>query len=471
MANSAAPSGNSGRETKAGSLTLAAVAAPAMPLAAMTLPLTIFLPEYYATHIGMNLSLVGILFTIVRIADLFFDPLVGNLIDRTSSRFGPYKPWLLFGAPIVMGGAWMLFMAQRGVGGTYLATALIVTYAGYSILTLAQMGLASAVTRAYSERSRVFAWWQLFNMSGILLILLLPLAYTSFTGDNSRTPVQAMGWMVMATAPITVAICLFLVPSGNRPEAGHNISLSGFLDLVRLKSARRVLGSVAMTGLGFGVASAIFVFFFTTVKDISSERFTLMLALGFSVAVISSPFWAWFGNRIGKHRALAVGCIGSALYLLLALVMPPGDLTFMIGIFILNGFSNCAGDVMPRAMIADVSDEDRLLSGNDRTGMLFALLAIVIKLGQAIAIGVVFVALDMIGFDAAAGRDNSAGALTGVSILYCIVPALFQFAAAWFAWRYPLTAERHAEILEELDGQAQASAAPLPDAAIEQVPI
>ena len=70
---------------RATSAVLAAVSAPALPLAAKTLPLTIFLPEYYATKVGVNLAVVGIVFTLVRLADLIFDPLVGNLIDRTTA--------------------------------------------------------------------------------------------------------------------------------------------------------------------------------------------------------------------------------------------------------------------------------------------------------------------------------------------------------------------------------------------------
>ena len=85
-------------------------------MAAMTLPLTIFLPAFYATIIGLDLALVGILFTIVRIADLFFDPFVGGLMDRTHTRWGRFRPWLLLGGPVVMAGAAMLFFAQPGAG-------------------------------------------------------------------------------------------------------------------------------------------------------------------------------------------------------------------------------------------------------------------------------------------------------------------------------------------------------------------
>jgi len=436
---------------RVGSPMLAALAAPAMPLAAMTLPLTIFLPEFYATTIGINLAVVGIVFTVVRLADLVFDPFIGGLIDRTHSRWGAYKPWLLGGAPVVMIGAWLLFMAEPGASASYLAIALIVTYAGYSLVTLAQMGLGASLTTEYGERSRVFAWWQLFNMGGVLLVLVIPYLLGRLMPQDGDVTVRAMGWFVLLTAPITIITALAFVRGGKREIPVHTAKMADYVSLLRLRSARLLLGSVMMIGLGLGISSAVFVFYFTTVKDVGRDTFSLILAWMFTINILSSPFWAWIGNRIGKHRALALGCTGTALYLLSVLVMPSGNMIFLFAAFTLGGVSGCSADILPRAMMADVSDEDRLRSGSDRTGMLYALLLVTIKIGQAVAIGIVYVVLDLIGFHAGAG--NSAGSLLGVTLIYCIAPALCQLSAAFLAFRYPLSASRHDVIREALEAQ------------------
>ena len=138
------------------------------------------------------------------------------------------------------------------------------------------------------------------------------------------------------------------------------------------------------------------------------------------------------------------------VYQISAFFMPHGDIAYLAAIFLLGGFCACSADILPRAMTADVSDEDRLHGGVDRTGMLYALLSVTQKLGQALAIGIVYVALDLIGYKAAAGTTNSDGAIFCVLMLGSAAPAVLYFIGSAFAWTYPLTASRHEQIRGDL---------------------
>jgi len=436
---------------RASASTLAALAAPALPMATITLPLTIFLPAFYATTVGINLAVVGLVFTVVRLADLVFDPLVGGLMDRTLTRWGRFRPWLVIGTPVVMLGAWLLFMAERGAGAAYLAVALTLTYVGYSIVILSQMGLSALMSPDYHERSRVFAWWQFFNMVGVFLALALPSALELMMPVTPELTVRTMGVSILVTTPISVIVAVLMVREQPAMPAAHVARVTDYFSLFRLRSARLALGSVTMTGFASGVSSAVFLFFYTIVKDVSAATLSMVLGFFFIVTICSVPIWARIGRRIGKHRALALGCSITALFMMSIALMPPGNLVYMVIWFAIGGFAAASADLLPRAMIADVSDEDRLATGMDRVGMLYALLALVTKLGQAAAIGAVFVLLDLLGFSAAAGRGNGTAALNGVMLLGSIGPGLLHLTAAVLAWRYPLTAARHDAIRAELD--------------------
>jgi glycoside/pentoside/hexuronide:cation symporter, GPH family len=446
-----ARSASSTASPRAPARTLAALAAPALPMATMTLPLTIFLPAFYATTIGINLAVVGLVFTVVRLADLVFDPLVGGLMDRTLTRWGRFRPWLVIGMPVVMLGAWLLFMARPGAGAIYLAVALTLTYVGYSIVVLSQMGLSALMSPEYHERSRVFAWWQFFNMVGVFLALALPAALELIMPVTPELTVRTMGVSILVTTPLTILLAVLMVRERPAAPAPHVARFVDYLSLFRLRSARLALGSVTMTGFASGVSSAVFLFFYTIVKGVSAGTLSLVLGFFFIVTIISVPIWGKIGRRIGKHRALALGCTITALFMSLMALMPLGNLVYMVIWFGIGGFAAASADLLPRAMIADVSDEDRLATGMDRVGMLYALLSLVTKLGQATAIGAVFVVLNLLGFDAGAGRANDSGALNGVLLLGSLGPGLLHLAAAVLAWRYPLSSARHDRIRAELD--------------------
>ena len=138
---------------------LAAFSGPCLPLAAFGVALPVTLPEYYATHVGLSIGVVGVVFMAVRLIDIAFDPLVGWGMDRTRTRFGRYRPWMAASTPILMLAALMVFVLVRpGAGPVYLFAWLLVLYVGFSIGTLAQLGWASVLAPEYDQRSRVYAW-------------------------------------------------------------------------------------------------------------------------------------------------------------------------------------------------------------------------------------------------------------------------------------------------------------------------
>ena len=80
-------------------LVLAAFSGPCLPYAAVGLPLAVSLPAFYSQYVGLDLAAVGSAFLLVRMIDIFFDPVVGWGMDRTRSKWGPYRTWLTIGTP------------------------------------------------------------------------------------------------------------------------------------------------------------------------------------------------------------------------------------------------------------------------------------------------------------------------------------------------------------------------------------
>jgi Na+/melibiose symporter-like transporter len=171
----------------------------------------------------------------------------------------------------------------------------------------------------------------------------------------------------------------------------------------------------------------------------------------FVVGLIAMPLWSWAAGKIGKHRALVIAALIAACVQPGYYFAPAGSL---IAVAIVAGFAGIgygAINLLPRAMLADVTDLERLNFGVERTGLLFTLLTGVWKIGQAVSVGVMLYAASWIGFSPAAGVNNPPEALQGLSYLFVGIPIVLCSLAAFVIASYPLTAERHAEVRRALE--------------------
>lgn len=116
----------------------------------------------------------------------------------------------------------------------------------------------------------------------------------------------------------------------------------------------------------------------------------------------------------------------------------------------LVGLAFASGDLLLRAMMADVADQVRLDEKADRTGLLFSILTATSKLGYAVSV-LTFTALSQFGFDPQLGSDNTPAALMWLQVMFAGLPALCLMIGAWALYRYPLTQARHAEIRAALE--------------------
>lgn len=432
---------------------LAAFAAPSVALAALGLPLVIYLPTFYSTKVGLPLAAVGLAFLVVRLLDIGLDPLLGGLMDRTRTRWGRFRPWLALGAPILTLSAGALFIPPADAGFAYLVFALLATYAGYSICYLAQLSWGAALSSDYNTRSRVFAWWQAANLAGVILVLAIP-ALAPAARNDPTLAVNAMAGFILATLPLGTLLALALVREPPPPPALGR-SRSGVKDYVRLllkPTIRRLLATDLLIGTAVGMNGALFFFYFLAVKQLAPANVTLLLFANMIGSLCGTPLWSWLTGRIGKHRAAAVAFVGYAISLAVIDLMPAGGVALGAAILFLAGLTLSAGPFLLRSMMADAGDEDRLEDGQDRTGLLSALFSGTSKLGSALAPGVTFIALQAFGFSPGAAVQPDQ-ALLGLRLLYVWSPLLLGIGCAWMILKHPLTQARHAEICERLAAQ------------------
>jgi len=444
---------------KRSSWSLATFAAPCLPLSALGLPLVVYLPEYYTSELGLSLTVVGSAFLLVRLIDIIFDPLIGGIMDRTRTRWGRFRPWMVGGAPLVAAGAYFLFMAQPGMSAGYLWLWLIVVYAGYSMMSLSHTAWAAVLSSDYQQRSRVYGWWQAGNVIGMILVLTLPpIMSIVFKGDHGAG-IRAMGWFIVALIPLTVLLATRAVGETTAPLQRHKSGVVEYLALLKRVSVRKLLIADLLMGLAPGIAGALFFFFFERIKGFDKTEAGILLLVYFVAALAGAPLWPVLARRIGKHKALAVASVIYAVVQVLAVLTPAENTVLGMLILILAGLPYSAAPLLVRAMMADISDEERLITGADRTGLLYALVSGTAKLGHAMAIGA-FPVLALLGFDP---KLPTATGETALIALYAVVPAALGLVVAAVMLRYPLDANRVAEIQRQLAERQPEPQPPAPE--------
>ncbi|MDP1632646.1 MAG: MFS transporter [Caulobacter sp.] len=431
---------------------LAAFAAPCIPVAAMLMPVTVYLPNYYATELGVSLAVLASVFAVIRLFDLWLDPILGLLIDRTNSRWGRYRPWLVGGLPIALVAAWMLFMAKPGIDGTYILAWLVMGFLGQSMASMAHVAWAARIAPQYDQRSRVYGWWQGFTVAGMITVLAMPPLMKIGFGLDHTAGVKAMGWFVIATLPPTILLAVMAVREpAVRPNA-HPPHWRQYLALLRRGTVLRLLATDIALGTGPAIAGSLFFFYFEAIRGVDRSLGGLLLLLYFVGALAGAPLWTRLARRIGKHKALMIAALGYAAAQASIMIAPLG-LAWGIVTMVLAGLPFSAGPILLRAMMADVGDEERLASGVDRNGLLFGLLSGTVKIGSALAVFVGFQALSVAGFEAKLGAANSDQALLALSLAFSVLPALLGLVSAALIAGHRLDATAHAVIRRDLDAR------------------
>lgn len=442
-----------------------------------------YLMIFYTDVFGISAAVVGTMFAVTRVWDSFFDPVVGAVADRTSSRWGRFRPYLLFLA-VPFGVIGILTFLTPPFGQTGKIVYAFITYAlmmmVYSAINVPYASLLGVMSPDPADRNTLATYRMTFAYLGSFLALLLfmPLV-NAFGGGNSGGPM--LGWLtapqagwLMAVGVIAVVCvllflgCFALTKERVRPVRQGKTSLKTDLrDLLHNRPWWILLGA--------GVASLVFnsirdgatVYYFKYYVDetaVGSISFLglpfvlsgLYLAVGQAANILGVILAAPVSNRIGKRRtfmaAMAVASVLSVAFFWLGKDQ-------LVPIFILQALiSVCAGSIFPLlwSMYADCADYSELQTGNRATGLIFSSSSMSQKFGWAFGTAITGWMLAQFGFQANAVQ--SAETLQGIRMFLSLLPAAGAFLSLVFIYFYPLSEQKMRQITHELEEKRTAAA-------------
>lgn len=424
-----------------------------------------YLMIFYTDVFGLPAAVVGTLFLVTRVWDSAFDPIVGVVADRTHSRWGKFRPYLLFLAiPFSVIGVLTFVTPSFGDNGK-----LIYAYVTYSLM----MMVYSAINVPYAsllgvmsdnpkERNTLSTYRMAFAYIGSFIALLLFMPMVNFwSGHSKEIAAQQQGW-TLAVAVIAVMCALLFIGcfafTRERIKALHEKQAPLKEDLKDLWKNRPwwILLGAGVAALVFNSirdgATVYYFKYFIVEEDFQTISFFgvsfvlsgLYLSVGQIANIAGVILAAPVSNRIGKKQtymgSMAIATVLSILFFWfdkdnLALIF-----TFQILISI------CAGSIFPLlwSMYADCTDYSELKTGNRATGLIFSSSSMSQKFGWAIGSALTGWLLSYFGF--VANEVQQAEAIQGIKMFMSFLPAAGTLLSIVFISMYPLSEKKMLEI-------------------------
>ncbi len=426
-----------------------AFACASIPIQALVLSISVYLPRYFASAIGLELAVVGAAFAMVRLIDIPIDVVLGMAMDRTRTRFGRYRVWLVLGAPVLMAGLYGLLLANRTTTQLGLSASLLFLYIGYSMVYLSHLAWGGVLGPTYQQRSKVFGAVIGLGVLGAVIVQLLPVLL-QYMGRTEGDGVRAMVWFIIAATPVTVLIVLLTTREPITPKPTTSFRVADYLTLLKRPNVIRLLLADLFVTLGPGWMAALYLFYFKDSRGFDTASAIYLLMIYIAAGFAGAPLCAWLANRIGKHRAMMATTTAYSLGLITLPFLPASNfLAFAPGMFILGAMAT-GSVVMIRALTGDIADEIRLETRRDWMGLMYALTIGTTKIASGLS-ALTFVLLAALGYNAKAGAVNTPGAVQALELTYIVGPIVFVMAAGACFIGYKLTPARHAEIRRQLD--------------------
>ena len=431
--------------------TRTAYALPGFALALIGIPVFVYLPKFYTDAVGVSMTVFGAIFLMARVLDAFVDPAVGVLSDRTRSRLGRRRPYLLWGAPpLALAALWLYIPPPLGHFGSsvWLAVGVVAFFFLWTLVTIPYRSLGPELTPDYDDRTLLFGVRDAAIIGGTMLAAALPPLVGQLLGVELTPAGERLRFAVyaVAVAPILVWTCwrcVSIVRERVATTPAHPTGLlRGTRDALRNRPFAVLLAAYTVSAFGSNLPASLLPYYVEHVlhADIVGPIFLLY----FTVGITCIPLWVRAARRYGKKAAfLAATAINTGAFVFV-FFLGEGDVLSYSVFVALAGIGAGAVIVMPNSMQADVIDYDELRTGNRREGQFVGLWSVAEKFAAAVGVGVAIPILGLAGY--VPNQRQTPGVLLTLRILYVLVPVACNAAAFGLTLLYPIDRRSHEAI-------------------------
>jgi GPH family glycoside/pentoside/hexuronide:cation symporter len=429
-----------------------------------------FLLNFLINIAGLRPGMAGTIFLIVKIWDAVNDPIVGWLTDRTVSKMGRRRPWLLIAAipfAVFFFLQWVVPpLNDAGKFWYYLIVAVFLDFA-FTAVNVPYAALTAELTQDYDERTRLSSVRLSFSIvGGVLAAFFHGIIVSLFPQDPKLGyTVSAAIWSVAIAVPCFITFLGTREPDfaiNAKPKEGGPGFFEGLRIVFRNKAFLLVTLIYMLSWLAIQFAQNNLQIFTKDWIQLDIKIFSfLLLAIQFS-SFVWILIWAKVSQRLGKQNVYYLGAVFFVLALMGLFFLQPGQITLTFLLAVVAGIGISVGYLVPWSMVPDVIELDELETGQRREGIFYGFFVFLQKMGLAVGLFVSGWVLDLSGYiNATAENPNPAqpaSALLAMRVLIGPVSAAVLLLSFLAVRAYPITREKHAQIRAELAERKAAGA-------------
>ncbi|MEM6900074.1 MAG: glycoside-pentoside-hexuronide (GPH):cation symporter [Pseudomonadota bacterium] len=412
-----------------------------------------FLAAFYTDVFGISAAAAGTMLFVTKIVDAFTDPVIGGIADRTSTRFGKFRPYLLF-AGIPMGAAAVLTfttpdLAQGGKLIWAYATYTVMMIM-YTVLNIPYSALSGVMTARSQERTTLISTRFFFAFTGGALVnkYTLPLVDQLGSGD------EILGWQLTMVLYGSIAAVIFAITFASTkeriapPAQQQSNPMQDIKDLLRNRPWLILffLAMIIMMTITMRAGSAYYYFKYYLERPDLLPDYLFWQMVAYAAGALFAPVMTRYIDK-AKLLMLLMGIVGT---LSILFYFVPKDMVWAI--FALNVLISLAlGPKSPLtwSMYADTADYNEWKNGRRATAMTFSAATFAQKLGGSLGSAGILWVLAVIGY--AANEAQSGASQSGIALLQTAVPGGFALLAVLVASFYSLTGSQLSAIQNELE--------------------
>lgn len=435
-----------------------------------------FLPFFYSNVFGLSLADAGMLMLITRLWDAVSDPMMGILADRTKTRWGKYRPYLLFfSLPFAVCGVLLFTTPENGkTVWAYITYILMMTV--YTGINVPYGSLLNVMTADSDEKSVLSSYRMFFAYAGSFIALGVwePLCNMF---DKTRVAVEGAegGLASISTNPeawqhamIVIAACCFIlfilsflmtkeyVKSESTVSVGKDLKL-----LLKNKPWWILVGAALASNLFNTVRGTTAAYFFADYLQKSVELAPqwaflvsagIFLSIGEIANMVGVVLAVPLSKNLGKKSTYMLSMAALAGLSVVFFFLPPtaGGYWAMLGLQIVICVFSGVMSPLIWSMYADVADYTEFKEGTSSTGLIFSSASMAQKFGGALGGSAVMWLLAAFGYNTIAGEVQTETAIMGLRMLMSFVPAAIAALAVFIVWFYPLTKKKMEGVQVEL---------------------